>query len=57
MLLIITWSALNINRVVDRAASASLEVVQAGDGYLTPLLGSKQNSAIGVSALVPDFRH
>ena len=57
MLLIITWSALSINREVDRAASASLKVVQAGDGYLTPLLGSKQNSAIGVSALVPDFRH
>ena len=57
MLLITAWSALNINREVDRAASASLEVVQAGYGYLTPLLGSKRNSAIGVSALVPDFRH
>ena len=57
VLLIITWSALKKNRYLDRAAFARLEVVQAGYGYLNPLLGSKQNSAIGVSALIPDFRH
>lgn len=57
MLLIITWSALKKNREVDRAASASLEVVQAGNGYLNSLLGSEQNSAIGVPVLIPDFRH
>ena len=57
LLLIITWSALNKNRYLDRAASASLEVVQAGYEYLNPLLGSKQNSAIGIPVLIPDFRH
>ena len=44
-------------KVLGRSAFASLEVVQADYGYLNPLLGSKQTSAIGVPVLIPDFRH